>query len=146
MMSDAPFELRRELMVLRRVTSAPARVPGPAALAAIPSVPRHRDARQQSEAPSGCHGLTTSSDRNNFETSRCLTSDSGSLTSWMTMSPLRRDRFDNAVEQLVALMHDVGLVVRPLNHRDERAPALQDAADRDVGDRHAARAFAAAAG
>ena len=50
---------------------------------------------------------------------------------------------DRAVEQLVALVDDVGLVVRPLDHRDQRAAALHDAAHRDLGDRHARRPVAA---
>ena len=48
------------------------------------------------------------------------------------ISPCGVIALDRAVEQLVALMHDVGLVVGPLNHRDQRAAALHDPADRDL--------------
>ena len=41
----------------------------------------------QGKAPRYSHSLASSSDRSNLRTSRCFTSESGSLTSWMTMSP-----------------------------------------------------------
>jgi len=41
-----------------------------------------------------------------------------------------------AVEQLVARVHDVGPVVGALDHRDESAAALQNAAKRNVRRRH----------
>src|SRR5204862_3092606 len=45
----------------------------------------HRE--KQGEAPRSSHSLASSSDRSNLRISRCFTSESGSLTSWMTMSP-----------------------------------------------------------
>src|SRR5215510_4203799 len=48
--------------------------------------------------------------------------------------PLRRDRLDHAVGQLVALVDEIRSVVRTLDHRDERLPTLHDAAYRDFSD------------
>src|SRR5215471_1035065 len=56
--------------------------------------------------------------------------------------PLRRDRLDYAVGQLVALVDEIRLVIRSLDHRDERRSTLHDAANRDLVDRERADAVA----